>query len=441
MIDMILVAQADTTTPVIIEKRETALQQSGMVHSKVAGRFEVVKELPKEANSFNSMFDYADAFGKLRLAYIDSAHKISNTPKEEKHATAFGSEFGFKTASFHNFSFNLSAYVSQGISSLNPSRDERNEDFYDADGKSFVYIGEASLDYNSNIVQTRLGRVRVDTPYANSDDIRMAANTFEGAWVNIDYTSTLKTQLLYFNKWAGYDSQDEDAGESQNEFKNLVDEESFGMLGASLTYEYAKNSELSFWYNYIDSMAAITYAEIVGIYFIDGDSFHMDYGLQVSNITELEESNVDGDVLGAMAILHYHGAFIGGAYNIAYSDEGKFVTDGFGGGPYYTSLDEATISAISEITATSGKTASDNNAESFRVGAGYEFENIGVDGLVAELVYGELYNDFGKIKEKDAIVTYEYDERWYVEAIYTNYQSSSDRNTFDRALVRVDYNF
>ena len=441
MIDMILIAASDNTTPVVIEKRETALQQSGMIHSKVAGRFEVVKELPKEANSFDTMFDYADAFGKLRLAYIDSAHKISNTPKETKHATAFGSEFGFNTASLHDFSFHLSAYVSQGINTLNPSADKRNEDFFDVYGKSFIYIGEASLDYNSEIFQTRLGRVRVDTPYANSDDIRMAPNTFEGAWANIDYTSTLKTQLLYFNKWAGYDSQDEDALMSQNEFKSLVDDDSFGMVGASLTYEYAKNSEASFWYNYIDSMAAIAYAEVVGIYFINGEGFHIDYGVQASNIQELDNSKVDGNVLGTMAIMHYNGAFLGGAYNISYSDEGKYTTNGFGGGPYYTSLDEATISAISEGAATSGKPATDNDAEAFRIGGGYEFENIGLDGLVVELVYGELYNDHGKIKEKDVIVTYEVSDRWYVEATYTDYKSSCDNNTFDRALVRVDYNF
>ena len=441
MIDMILIAEAENTTPAVIEKRETALQQSGIIHSKVAGRFEVVKELPKEADSFDAMFDYADAFGKLRLAYLDSAHKISHSPKETKNATAFGSEFGFKTASFHNFSFNLSAYVSQGINTLNPSSDERNEDFFDVYGKSFIYIGEASLDYNSELFQTRLGRVRVDTPYANSDDIRMAPNTFEGAWANIDYTPTLKTQLLYFNKWAGYDSQDEDALLSQNEFKNLVDDDSFGMIGASLTYEYAKNSEASVWYNYIDSMAAITYGEIVGIYFIDGENIHIDYGLQASHIRELDNSNVDGNVLGAMAIMHYNGAFLGGAYNISYSDEGKYVTNGFGGGPYYTSLDEATISAISEGAATSGIVTSDNNAEAFRIGTGYEFKNSLLDGLVVELVYGELYNDNGKIKEKDVILTYELGERWYAEAIYTDYSSSCDNNTFDRALVRLDYNF
>jgi len=444
MIDMMYIAQNDISEAkpkIVVENRTTALEQSGLIHSKVAGRFEMVKVLPKEANSFDGMFDYADAFGKLRLAYIDSAHKISNTPKEVKSATSFGGEFGLNTASLYNFSLHLSAYVSQGVSFLNPAKSEINEDFFDVNGDSFIYLGEASIDYSSELFQVRAGRVRVDTPYANSDDIRMSANTFEGAWANIDYTSTLKTQLMYFNRWAGYDSQDEDAFASQSEFKHLVSDENFGLLGASLTYEYAESSEVSLWYNYIDGMAAITYSEIVGIYFINEEGLHLDYGLQFSAINELEDSNVDGNVLGAMAIMHYKGAFVGGAYNASYSDEGKYVTNGFGGGPYYTSLDEATISAISEGAATSGKPASNNDAEAFRIGAGYEFENIGADGLVLELVYGELYNDNGEIKEKDAILTYEIGERWYAEAIYTNYESSCNNNTFDRALVRIDYSF
>ena len=442
MMDMLYIAQADDNTPIVVEKKTTALQQSGVIHSKVAGRFEVVKELPKKADSFDNMFDYADAFGKFRLAYINSAHKISATSdKTEKSASAFGGEFGLNTATFHGLQLHIAAYVSQNLGFINPDKNDLNEDFFAADLDSFAYIAEASINYNSDIFQTRVGRVRVETPYANSDDIRIAPNTFEGAWANIDYSDKLKTQLIYFNRWAGYDSQDESANTFQNEFKNLVNDESFGMVGASLTYEYAKNSEVSFWYNYIDKMSAIAYAEVVGIYFTDNKDLHFDYGLQVSNIEELENSDVDGNVFGAMGIVHYNGLFFGGAYNIALSDEGKYVTNGFGGGPYYTSLDEATISAISEAAGTSGMPASNNNAEAFRVGAGYEFEKISLDGLVLELVYGELYNDNGRITEKDAILTYEMTDRWYLEATYTNFKSSCDNNTFDRALVRLDYSF
>ncbi len=442
MIDMIYLAQAEELTPAVIEQRTTAIEQSGVIHSKVAGRFEVVKKLPEQAKSFDSMFDYADAYGKIRLAYINSAHKISNTPnKTEKSATSIGGEFGINSAEFYGLQMHVAAYISQGISFLNPSNNSLNGDFFSKDLDSFAYLSEASINYNSDIFQTKIGRVKVDTPYANSDDIRMAPNTFEGVWGNIDYSENLNTQLVYFNRWAGYDSQDGDSGAFQDEFKDLVSEESFGMVGASLTYEYAPDSEISFWYNYIDEMSAIAYAEIIGIYLIDGEDFHLDYGIQASIINELDNSNIDGTVYGAMGILNYKGAFIGGAYNISLSDAGKYVTNGFGGGPYYTSLDEATISAISEGAATSGNPASNNDAKAYRVGAGYEFENISIDGIVFELVYGKLYNDHGAIIEKDAILTYDMTDRWYLEATYTNYKSTCNNNTFDRALVRLDYSF
>lgn len=442
MIDALYIAQVDTMNEipkVVVENRTTALEQSGLIHSKIVGRFEVVKELPKEADSFDGMFDYADAFGTFRTAYIDSAHKISNLPKTSKRATAFGGEFGFDTAAYYDFKFHVAAYLSQSMNALNPSKPNRNEDFFDVNGNSFIYLAEASIDYNSDIFQARIGRVKVETPYANSDDIRMAANTFEGAWANINYTSELNTQVIYFNRWAGYDSQDEDTLLSQSEFKNLVDDDNFGMLGVSLTYEYTRDSEASFWYNYIDGMAAIAYAEATGIYYIDGDKVHLDYGFQISSISELNNSNIDGEVLGAMLIMNYKGIFAGFAYNIAYSGKDKYITDGFGGGPYYTSLDEATLAAMSESAVGTGN--SSNNVEAMRVGAGYEFENIGVDGLVLEFVFGKLYNSKRTIKEKDIIMTYEISDRWYAEAIYTNYDSSMDNNTFDRTLLRIDYNF
>ena len=447
MIDMIYLAQVDETAPSAIEQKTTQIQQSGMIHSKVAGRFEVVKELPKEAKSFDEMFEYADAFGKIRLGYINSAHKISSTrANEEREATSLGGEFGFNTAEYNGFRLHMSAYVSQGLTFLNPDANELNGDFFDLNADSFVYLGEANIEFNYSNLQSKFGRVKVETPYANSDDIRMAANTFEGAWANIEYTPELTTQLFYFDRWAGYDSQNADINASQNEFKDLVDSDSFGMIGASLTYEYAKNSEASLWYNYIDSMAAIAYAEVVGIYFMDSERIHLDYGLQASSMKELDDSGVDGEVLGAMAIMHYDGFFFGGAYNIAYSDVGKTVTNGFGGGPYYTSLDEATISAISEgygdfQNSNSTKSFKNNNAEAFRVGVGYEFENISLDGLVLELVYGELYNEKGRIKESDVMLTYDVTDKLYLEAVFTTYKSSCDNNTFDRSLVRLDYNF
>jgi len=443
MVDAIYLAQSSDTTPSVIEKKNVEFEQSGLIHSKVAGRFEIIQELPKSADSFNEMFDYADVYGIIKLAYIDSAHKISATKSNEtKRASSVGGEIGFSTAEYKGIRANITAYISQNLNFLN--HENLNEDFLTAEQKSFIYLAEANLEYANEMVQAKVGRLKVETPFANSDDIRLAPNTFEGVWMNVDYTSQIHSQMMYLNRWAGYDSQDEESLSSQNQFKKLVNEESFGMLGVSLTYEFAKNSELSFWYNYIDDMASIAYAELVGIYFIEGDAVHIDYGIQASHAEELNDSNVAGDVFGAMGIIHYKGAFVGGAYNISLSDAGKYTTNGFGGGPNYTSLDEATISAISQARASyqnEESLSSNNNAEAFRIGAGYEFDTQSFEGLVIEAVYGELYNDSGKIKESDLILSYDFSQRWNLQATYTNYKSSCEKNTFDRTLVKLNYSF
>lgn len=438
MVDMIYLAQVDDTNstlpvPIVVEKYTPSIQESGLLHSKVAGRFEIVKKLPEKAESFDEMFDYADAYGKLRLAYIDSAHKISTYPKIEKKATAIGGELGINTASLNGFGFHITGYFSQSLSFMNSDKQDLNEDFFNTDRESFIYIGEANLKYSNNFIYVKIGRVKVETPYANSDDIRIAANTFEGAWSEISYSDKLKTQLMFVNRWAGYDSQDEAAGASQDQFKNLVNEDAFGMITVSLTYEYADDSQISIWYNYIDEMSAITYAEIVGLYVID-ENLSFDYGLQVSNLMELQNSNVAGNILGSMAIINYHGAYLAGAYNIALVEDGNYITNGFGGGPYYTSLDEATIEAVSE--------SSRRNSEAFRIGAGYNFSEVGVDGLILEFVYGQLYHSSHVLEEDDAILKYDIRDRWSFQTIYTSYHAQTDDvNDFDRLLVKLDYSF
>lgn len=434
MVDAIYLAHADNNIKEVIEIKESSFEQGGMIHSKTAGKYEIVEENPKAAQSFQNMFENADVYGKIRAAYIDSAHKISPKTKYQKRASAIGGELGITTAEYNDISINGVFTVSQSLSFLNPSKKDLNEDFFGKNVDSYAYLSQFSIDYNKDGVRARAGRIKIETPYANSDDIRMAANTFEGIDIRYDYDQNLKIDMFYINRWAGYDSQDEDSLLYQDSFKKLVDNGSFGMSGISLTYKYDKESEATIWYNYIDKMCSILYSEIIGIYFTKYEDFHIDYGLQVSMINELENSNIDGDVFGAMLIFHYGNVFFGGAYNIAVVDEGNQITNGFGGGPYYTSLDEATISAVSE--ALPGE-----NAKAFRVGVGYEFKDDYLDGAVLELVYGKLYNNTGAIYEKNILLSYEYNERLNIEATYAKYDCTCDKNNFERYLFRLDYKF
>ena len=120
------------------------------------------------------------------------------------------------------------------------------------------------------------------------------------------------------------------------------------MVGASLAYAYDEQSEASLWLHHIDKLADILYGEVNGVWDLN-EAWHLDYGLQAAHIVQRDASHVDGDVYGVMLITHYNDFFMGAASNFARVDAQNHITDGFGGGPYFTSLDEATIAFVSEI--------------------------------------------------------------------------------------------
>jgi imipenem/basic amino acid-specific outer membrane pore len=423
------VAMNDEQAPAVKEKHATQLQESGFLHSKQAGRYRVVTALPEEADSFDQMFDFADAFGVIRAGYINN-----DLPGNDTSATAIGGQFGFDTAAYRGVKFHAAAYTSQKFPVLNPGDESLAADFFDADGESFTYLAEANIAYEGETFQVTVGRMRLDMPYADSDDLRMAPNTFEGAWAHLDANEHIKVQAYFLSRWAGFDS-----GEDQDRFKVLYEDEEgdagWGAAGLSASYLFDEENELSLWYYYIDKKSSIAYLEADAHHYFR-DDLHLEYGLQGSTIKELSGSDVEGDTLGTFGILHYSGLFGGFAYNHAFVSGENVITDGFGGGPYYTSLDEATIGAVSEA-------APGEDVDSWRVGVGLEFEPIGIDGLVVELMHGRMASDETvSILENDIIVTYDITQRWHFETAYAHYKDHKESNAcFERLVMRLDYSF
>jgi len=441
MIDLMMeptyLAQADISpSAIVVQEKSKVTEERGFIHSKEGGRYQVVTVLPKEASSVNQTFEYADAFGTLRAAGIH-ADSLFGT---DTSAFAIGAQFGFQTASYYGVSARMAAYTSQKISALNPSKPKnRNRDFFDEDGNSFTYIGEANVAYNSDIVRIEAGRVRIDTPYADSDDIRMAPNTFEGVWSHFDLSDSWKVQATYLTRWAGFDS-----GEDQSTYKKLFEnshngETSDGMFGLSLQYVINDDNDISLWYYHVDQMSDIVYVESAGD-LIFTDAFHVEYGLQVSTIQSLNHSQVEGDVLGAMVIFDYSMLFFATAINKAFVDGENSITDGFGGGPYYTSLDESTIGFVSE-------TAPGEDTLSYRVGGGVNFNDWNIEGLVIEYVYGDLKSSQSlEFNEHDVIITYDITDQLYLEGVFARFDIDKapvdlDAEKFSRYIVRLDYSF
>ena len=433
LLALTLLAQEETVTKKV---------EGGLIHTKQKGRYEVVVKLPEEAEEFDMAFDYAKPFATFRLANVATQQEAlpeHSVAEQTTNGTSFGGIFGFDTASLYGTHLHLGAYVSQKVHSLIPDDPARlNSELFSADGDSYVYLGEASLAYESAVVQVKAGRIRIDTPYAGSDDIRMSPNSFEGAWTHIDISENWQAEAYYLTRWAGTDS-----GDDQNVFKSFV-EDGNGVAGGALTYMLDEDNELSLWYYNVDRESDILYAEGTGeVYF--SDAFHMEWGVQGAHITERADSGIEGDVIGAMLIADYDFVYLGAAYNYVFEDDGNTITDGFGGGPYYTSLDEQTIGAISALSP-------GEDLRVYRLALGFDFSTMGADRLNLEFVHGHfvLESSPAEAVENNVVVTYAITDRWSFESIYANIDmrnvdyalvENQEFRDFQRLVTRLGYAF
>jgi len=222
--------------------------------------------------------------------------------------------------------------------------------------------------------------MRLETPYADIDDIRMAPDTFEGAALSYMLTESLEFQSLLVTRWGGFDSTDERG--NQSGFKQLS-EDGWGMAGVGVSYAISDDVFLDSWYYHADTLFDLLYAETTGA-MEPGGVWSVEWGVQAAQMFESDSSGIEGTVLGATARLGYDRLYALGSYNLALVGKNRFVTDGFGGGPYYTSLDESTIASVCELVP-------GHDVSVYRIGAGADlswWRHTEDEGLHIEVVRG-----------------------------------------------------
>ena len=383
-----------------------------------------------EVNSFAKAFQNGDASGDIRLAYINQ----NNVGGANSDATALGGELKYETAKFYHTSLALSTFISQKISPLsgNIDKDELNLDFFDSDGYSFAYLGEAYIDYNHKNLDIRVGRQKLDTPLSDKDDIRMVSNSFEALSVGYGGIKDFVFMASYITKWAGYDS-----GGDISAFKDMPgDIDASGEHGshtyiAGIMNSSIENLELQVWYYDFDKMAGVLYGDAVyeSSY---NDNIPLSFALQYGHYNEKSSSLVAGDVYGATFSTGYSKFNIALAYNNVNTQSGKIVVLGYGGGPYFTSMEEMTIDAIS-------------NAQAYVVSADIEL----VKDITLSYAFGHFDGKDGgadvEYEEHDIVLAYQFYEKIDIEASYAGVSdkknSGSSDTGYKRSLVRLNYNF
>ncbi len=217
-------------------------------------------------------------FGNLRLGFIN-ARDVDN---KNRSGSAIGGKLGYLSQTWRGLSAGVAFYTSGELF------DDENSDFFSSENNSYSILGEAYVKGELTIGEFKIGRFDLETPHADTDDIRMVPNTFQGLTLSSHIAATTLL-FAHLDKWAGVDAEIPEQFEEINGDK--------GLTIAGLQHEMHESWTLQLWYYLGRDFANLLYLETM----VETDqlSLGVQYGSQHDD--SADKSGPDGDVWGLMA--------------------------------------------------------------------------------------------------------------------------------------------
>lgn len=387
----------------------------------------------KSVNSIEEMFSEGEVSGQIRLGHISYDTKVAGS--QDTSATAIGGQLKFETASFKGFSIGAAAYTSQDIKSL--SGDQGQGEFatdLSSSERNYTEMAEAYINYANGGFNFRGGRQLIDTPLADSDDIRMTPHTFEAYVASYSFEDLGLTFIgANLQRWQGVDS----------DFANVTSS-GWAETGVDGTWMGAAvfekdNIAAGVWYYDVDKAAKAIYADISYTMEINSD-IAITVAAQYLTESESDNSGIDGSIAGAMVEAGIGSLTLAGAYNSVSVDDGKQIFEGFGGGSSYTNIDTNTAGFLHDGTSGDG--------ESYVLSAGYEIAGVNLIAAYGDYKADALSNGTGKqhATEINLGAEYSYNDGQIEAALFYVIGDDKESSTQtdkddDHIQLTVSYNF
>ena len=345
--------------------------------------------------------------------------------QDSTYASAVGGFLEVKTEEYAHFSGQVRMSTSQTIPYITGEGEYFHGDLSSSTGTSYSLVSLANIIYSRKNIQLNVGRIELDTPFADIDDYRMTTNTFEG--FSSEFTPTEDTVLRLFGatRMSGYDSP------AVETFTRLSDEVA-GFVALSGDIKLGENHLISIWDYYVEDMTNIAYAT-----YNFEKSFSTGASIlataEIASMQELSASSVGGTVGGFASEASHKGFTLGFAYEYLFANDDQYIASGFGGGPYLTTMDNMTFSGVSEM-------APGHNIQAALFKAGMEGESYGVEYAVA---YYNADESSVAIMEQNIAFYWSLQKDWNLEAtlVRQNDLSGDESVNMHYAFVRLDYSF
>jgi hypothetical protein len=343
------------------------LRIKGSLVKRIASSLLALTALTIGADNLKEIFSKAKMSGEVRFGVV----QIEDDLDKKTSTVALGGSLGVKTSPLAGISLGATFYTTNSLLGK-----DRESMFLDSNNDSYSILGESYLQASFGKTTLKAGQQIIDTPYIDSDDIGMILNTFQGiTLINQDITDTTVI-LASIDKWSGVDS---DTPEKFNEMQSSGDE----VIIASLIYEGIENTTVQAWHYRLDD--------------VDFNYFEAGYEEELFNLGfQYTDQDNDNTAFGLLA-----GVNIGElSLTTAYNRVDGVVSNGFGGGPFFTSAEDHTIE-INEL-----------NQEGILVGAEYSLERLTLAVIHANFDKGE--------NDTDYTISYVVNDKHSLDLIYSD---------------------
>lgn len=370
------VIQGEQPTTTNVEESVSPIERSFQEKPPRQGLFPQLKEALKDADPFfrDSKFDV-----DLRTYYFYRSNYPNSDPQINE-AWAIGGSASYRSGWFLNhFGVGAVYYLSEPLYAPD-----------DRDGTQLLRPGQKPIAVLGQIYgrvklvednYINLYRYQYDTPYINSNDIRMVPNTFEGytvtgAWGGKDGAPGLKYGGGYITKIKPKNSDDFVWMSQQAGAPNKT-----GVVLAGATFSLGRFSIGAIDY-YCDDVINTAYAEAKYTLPVNqklGFSFAAQFTDQRSVGEDLlPGSSFSVNQFGVQAQMSYSGA----QFTLAFTADGSGndLQSPWGGVPGYTSVQVKDFDRANE--------------KAFLVKAAYDFTHLGLEGVTA---YALLVHGWGRI--------------------------------------------
>ncbi len=359
-----------------------------------------------------------DAFIKTVNGYIRGGYQNSDITGDGKYTDiALGGKLHIDTNAWNGISAGASFYTTNALE----KHEGNGVPFFDANNDSYSILGEAYLQGQWGNTTLKIGRQEIDTPFADTDDIGMIPNTFEaGLLINKDIADTTIV-LAQVQKMAGVDA------DKPSKFTKINGNNHVQVLG--VTYEGIEGLALSGWYYNLKEYAVDKIGYIDANYEGSINGFTYGLGGQYASQNYSADGAQKASIYGAnvSAGMESVGLTIGVAYNKSADNS---ATNGFGGGPFFTSAEHLTLAEAGI------------NGEALMLTAEWDASVVGANGLT--LSAGKLtLEDANGVEgdELDIVASYAFNDDLSIDAIYSDIDDKINGDKFKNTRVFVNYTF